>query len=349
VTGIVGGVDGRSAGRRFTRTPDAEPQGTHSGREDAITIRGMFTEASWKGRIGIIGGSGLGDALEQSMSPAGIERVLPETPFGRPSDEITLGTIGTGGGTVAVALLKRHGRGHRFNPSRVPYRANIFALKSVGCTHIVASGACGSLRKRIRPGQVVVCDQLIDRTVGRDRTFYDSSAVHVEFADPCCPVMRRWLLAAADRTAGRGPVVHDGGTYVCIEGPSFSTRAEAIFNRRMGADVVGMTALPEARLAREAEIAYALLALPTDDDCWRPRPKGHDETSLLEEIIANLGRSVEAALSIIRAALADTTILRERPSPAHDALKHAIWTHRSEIPAEELARLGVLWGTRIDG
>jgi len=300
-------------------------------------------------RIGIIGGSGLGDALEHSMAPAGVTRARPETPFGAPSDEIVVGTVGD----VPVALLNRHGPGHALNPSRVPYRANIFALRELGCTHIVASGACGSLRKRIRPGQIVICDQLIDRTVMRDRTFYDHAAVHVEFADPCCDVMRRWLLAAADRMAGAsdGPGghvnVHDGGTYVCIEGPTFSTRAEAALHRQLGADVVGMTALPEARLAREAEMAYALLALPTDDDCWRPRPKGQDTESLLTEIIGNLGRSVEAALAILRSALVDPSILLERPSVAHDALAHAIWTGRGSIPPEEITRLDTLWGHRL--
>src|SRR5262249_7449393 len=158
------------------------------------------------------------------------------------------------------------------NPAAVPARANIFALKMLGCTHLVASGATGSLRERIRPGDLVICDQAIDKTDGRPRTFYEHAAVHVEFAEPFCPVMRDWLLSEARTLANIG--VQDGGCYVCIEGPAFPTRAESLMHRRWGGDVVGMTMLPEARLAREAEMAYALIALPTDDDCWRPRPRG---------------------------------------------------------------------------
>jgi 5'-methylthioadenosine phosphorylase len=299
-------------------------------------------------RIGIIGGTGLGDVLLKGMDPRDTEAHEIDTPFGAPSAPIVTGRFAD----APVAILSRHGAGHVINPAAVPGRANIYALKTLGCTHIVASGATGSLREDIAPGDLVICDQLIDRTEGRVRTFYERAAVHVEFADPFCPVMRRWLLAASETIDGTR--VHRAGTYLCMEGPSFSTRAEALMHRQWGADVVGMTALPEARLAREAEIAYALIALPTDYDCWRPRPhprKGGDETtgeSLLEEIIGNLNRAADASIALIRAALNDISILRQRPSPAHDALKLAIWSDKRAIDPAEIDRLRVLWGRWLE-
>lgn len=290
-------------------------------------------------RIGIIGGSGLGEALLGGVEARITAERFPDTPFGKPSGVITLGSFGD----VPVALLARHGAGHVLNPAAVPSRANIFALKQLGCTHIVASGATGSLREAIEPGHLVLCDQLIDRTNGRPRTFYEHAAVHVEFAEPFCHVMRAWLKEAAQSLDD--VTVHDRGTYVCMEGPAFSTRAESNMHRQWGADVVGMTALPEARLAREAEIGYALIALPTDYDCWRPRGDHvSNGESLLEEIIGNLRRAVDASIALLRAALSDVTILRERPSTAHDALRLAIWSDKSRIPREEVERLRPLWG-----
>lgn len=291
-------------------------------------------------RIGIIGGSGLGEALLGGVEARVTGEHFPDTPFGKPSGVITLGSFGE----APVALLARHGAGHTFNPAAVPARANIFALKQLGCTHIIASGATGSLREAIEPGHLVLCDQLIDRTNGRARTFYERAAVHVEFADPFCHVMRAWLKEAAQSLDD--VTVHDRGTYVCMEGPAFSTRAESNMHRLWGADVVGMTALPEARLAREAEMAYALIALPTDYDCWRPRGD-HAGGSLLEEIIGNLRRAVDASIALIRAALSDVTILRERPSAAHDALRLAIWSDKAKIPREEVERLRPLWGRYV--
>ena len=289
-------------------------------------------------RIGIIGGTGLGDALLDGLGATAMETHDVETPFGSPSGPIVTARCGD----AAVAILARHGAGHILNPARVPYRANVFALKTLGCTHVVASGATGSLREEIAPGDVVVCDQLIDRTDGRVRTFFDRAAVHVEFAEPFCPGLRRWLLDAARGI--EGTTVHAEGTYLCMEGPAFSTRAESLLYRRWGADLVGMTALPEARLAREAEMAYALLALPTDYDCWRPRPEDADEASLLEEIMGNLERATRASIALLTAALSDASALRARPSPAHDALRLAIWSDRAAIDPDEVDRVRVLFG-----
>jgi 5'-methylthioadenosine phosphorylase len=235
------------------------------------------------------------------------------------------------------------------NPSAVPYRANIFALKSLGVTHVLASGATGSLREHLHPGELVIADQVIDKTYRRANTFYERAAVHVEFAEPFCPVMRRWLLTAAARLDE--PVrVHDGGTYVCMEGPSFSTRAESELHRGEGfaGDLIGMTVLPEARLAREAEIAYALIAMPTDYDCWKPRDPGAGGMDLLTEIIGNLKKATAANLALMKAALSDLAPLRAEPSPAHSALALGIWSDKAQIDPAEVKRLAPLWGKYFD-
>lgn len=288
-------------------------------------------------RIGIIGGSGMEDRLVEGAGLSGVERHIPGTPFGAPSGPIVTG-MARG---VPVAVLQRHGPGHLIPPHRVPYRANIFALKMLGVTHLVATGAAGSLREEFRPGDLVVCDQLVDRTEGRERTFFEHAAVHVEFSHPFCPVMRSWLVAAAGRSGVRA---HDRGTYVVMNGPAFSTRAESLMHRALGADVVGMTALPEARLAREAEIAYALLALPTDYDCWREHPPGAPPSSLAQEILANLGKATEGAAVTIIAALEGAAVLEATPSPAHAALAGAIWSQKEAIAPQEVAMLAPLWG-----
>ena len=187
------------------------------------------------------------------------------------------------------------------NPSIVPYRANIFALKKLGVTHILASGATGSLREGIEPRHMVICDQVIDKTYRRVSTFFDEGlAVHVEFAEPFCPKLRSLLLEAA---AEVDTVVHPGGTYVCMEGPQFSTAAESRMHRCWEGDLVGMTCMPEAKLAREAEISYALIALPTDYDCWRPHEPGKDRQALLSEIVANLNAVTGHAITLLRAAV----------------------------------------------
>jgi len=288
-------------------------------------------------RIGIIGGTGLDEALGLEK---GASRVV-ETPFGAPSSPILM----TQWHGVEIAILQRHGPGHVIPPSMVPFRANIFALKTLGITHIIASGATGSLREQIQPGDLLIPDQVIDKTYRRVGTFYDKAAVHVEFSHPFCPVMRRWLLEAAKAIPGGKDVkVHPTGTYVCMEGPAFSTVAESNMHRAWGGDVIGMTACPEAKLAREAEIAYALVALPTDYDCWKPHDTRLPQHELLKEIISNLKRATAASVALHRQALRDVTILRENTSPAHGALKLAIWSDKTKIDLNEVERLRPLWG-----
>jgi len=288
-------------------------------------------------RIGIIGGSGLGEALAGQSG----QSVEPQTPFGPPASPIVLTTLHG----IEVAILQRHGPGHIFNPTHVPYRANIFALKSLGVTHIIASGATGSLREHIAPGDLLIADQVIDKTSKRDNTFYEHAAVHVEFAQPFCPIMRRWLIDAAQQADNLGRI-HERGTYICMEGPAFSTRAESLLHRSdaFAGDVIGMTCMPEAKLAREAEMAYALIALPTDYDCWREHDPDKPQQTLLAEIIANLQHASKAGIALIQTALRNVQPLRDQPSPAHDALKLAIWTDKSRIDPAEVERLRVLWG-----
>lgn len=284
-------------------------------------------------KVGIIGGSGLGDALCQQTQG---ERRDVDTPFGAPGGAI----IETQWEGVEIALLNRHGEGHVFNPSRVNYRANVYALKLLGCTHVIASGAVGSLREDIEPKHLVIPDQAIDKTHRRVPTFFDEGlAVHVELASPFCPVLRRHLLAcegAADTT------VHDGGTYVCMEGPAFSTRAESEMHRRWGGDLIGMTLMPEAKLAREAELAYAAVCLPSDYDCWRPMPADLDRHELLREIIGNLTEATANAIDLIREAVTRFGEIADEPSPAHSALELGIWTSSESRPDDLSERYGVL-------
>ncbi len=286
-----------------------------------------------KVKIGIIGGSGLGDAL--CGQTAGTRREV-DTPFGAPSDAI----IETAWAGTDVAVLNRHGAGHLIGPTMVNYRANIYALKAVGCTHVIASGAVGSLREQIAPKHLVIADQVIDKTCRRVGSFFDEFfAAHVELASPFCPVLRQHLLACADAVE---TTVHDGGTYVCMEGPAFSTRAESEMHRAWGGDLIGMTVMPEAKLAREAELAYALVALPSDYDCWRPHPTDIDSHELLTEIIGNLTEATANAITLIKAAVERFAEIADQPCGAHSALELAIWSDREKIPSEARAKLGVL-------
>jgi 5'-methylthioadenosine phosphorylase len=283
-------------------------------------------------KIGIIGGSGLGDALHADSEGRGVR---PETPFGLPSSAI----IETNWKGVEIALLNRHGAGHLIPPSKVPYRANIYALKALGCTHVIASGAVGSLREALAPKHLVIPDQVIDKTHRRIPTFFDTLAAHIEFSAPFCPILRQHLLDCADAA---DTVVHDGGTYVCMEGPAFSTRAESEMHRQWGGDLIGMTVMPEAKLAREAELAYAMVALPSDYDCWRPLPADLGKHELLKEIIGNLTEATRNAVALIKSAVQRFDAIADTPSPAHSALELGIWSDRSLISQKQKDTLGLL-------
>lgn len=285
-----------------------------------------------KSIIGLIGGTGLGHALAKEVSG---EPVAVDTPYGPPSASIVRGKWQG----VDVAFLPRHGPHHTLSPSIISYRANIFALKSVGVTHIIASGATGSLREEIRPRDLVIPDQLIDRTHRRAGTFFDEPGLvgHVEFSHPFCPHLRRVLLAAS---ATESVTTHDGGTYVCMEGPAFSTVAESRMHRSWGGDLIGMTAMPEAKLAREAEICYALIALPTDYDCWRPHDPGLSQHELLKEIIGNVDHATAHSVGLIKAALPAIRDLKPGACACQRSLDLAIWTKPNAVDPSIQKKLG---------
>ncbi len=299
-------------------------------------------------RIGIIGGTGLGQAFAEQSSG---EAVDLSTPFGSPSGPIVL----TRWQGVDLAFLSRHGPGHLLSPSAVPYRANIFALKQLGVTHILASGATGSLREDVEPRHLVICDQVIDRTTRRESTFFDRGIVaHVEFAEPFCPRLRAMLAAAGGQA---GTIVHHAGTYVCMEGPAFSTVAESKMHQAWGGDLIGMTCLPEAKLAREAEMCYALLALPTDYDCWRTDHRrdagatmgagatpGKNREALLAEIISNLEATTASAIALLRAAVPELARRLDEPCPCREALRLAIWSDKSRVDPAAVERLRPIIG-----
>jgi 5'-methylthioadenosine phosphorylase len=261
-----------------------------------------------------------------------------DTPFGAPSGPVLTATWEG----VPIAFLSRHGPGHLLNPSNVPYRANIYALKSMGVTHILASGATGSLREEVRPRDLVICDQVIDKTFRRPSTFFDRDiVVHVEFAEPFCPALRGLLGSVSHEVPC---IVHTKGTYVCMEGPQFSTKAEAAMHRAWGGDLIGMTCMPEAKLAREARMCYALVALPTDYDCWRTHDPAKSKQALLNEIIENLNAVTEHGIALIRAAVRKLVGGTPGPCACRQALEMAIWSDRSRIPADVTARLALLLG-----
>ncbi|MEZ5063986.1 MAG: S-methyl-5'-thioadenosine phosphorylase [bacterium] len=279
-------------------------------------------------RIGILGGSGLYemDGLER------LEEIRLDTPFGAPSDAFFTGVLEG----REVVFLSRHGRGHRVNPSEINYRANVWGMKKLGVEFLVAISACGSLRKKIRPGHFVVIDQHIDRTKSRAATFFEEGLVaHVMFADPITAPLAALLADAAEAAGAR---VHRGGTYVCMEGPAFSTRAESNLYRSWGADVIGMTNLTEAKLAREAEIAFATLALATDYDCWYEE---HGDVTV-EEVIRILSENVARAKDTVRRLCA--SFPDDFENPHRGELKYAILTARDAIPAEAKERLALLVG-----
>ena len=285
--------------------------------------------------VGIIGGSGLGEALAGQMS--GAERHDVDTPFGKPSTAILVGKFGR----KKIAFLSRHGDGHTLSPGEVPFAANIFALKKLGVNSIISSGAVGSLREDIAPGDLVVVDQIIDKTFRRTSSFFSGfGAVHCELADPTCGRVREMLIATAK---GIDVTTHPNGTYVCMEGPQFSTRAESLMHRAWGGDLIGMTAMPEAKLAREAQICYALVALASDYDCWKPHEGGKDKQTLLKEIIGNLQAATNNCLKLIEAVLSSEHELVGDDCHCRTSLGMAVWTDRSRIDKAHKEKLKVLF------
>jgi 5'-methylthioadenosine phosphorylase len=283
--------------------------------------------------FGILGGSGLYDLAGLQD----VHRVEIDTPFGPPSDAIRVGVLDD----RRVAFLARHGGEHRLLPGEINYRANIFAMKVLGVERLLSASAVGSMRQEIHPRDVVIPDQFIDRTRGRPSTFFgDGVAAHVSFGDPLCPEVRTALRESAVAAEAR---VHDGGTYVCIEGPAFSTRAESKLYRSWEVDVIGMTNLQEAKLSREAEICYGTLALVTDYDCWH---EDEDEVSV-EALIENLQANGALAAGVLAAAI--RSLSREKRScGCADALRHAVITPRDAIPAEARERLRPILGRYLD-
>jgi len=279
-------------------------------------------------KIAVIGGSG----LYEIEGLAGIEEVDINTPFGKPSDKILVGKLEG----VGIAFLPRHGGGHRLLPTEVPYRANIYALKSLGVERLIGINSVGSLKEEFQPNDLLIPDQLIDRTRLRANTFFgDGIVAHVSFGEPFCPSLSQLVYQSA-RDAGA--TAHKGGTYVVMEGPAFSTRAESLLYRSWGADVIGMTALPEAKLAREAEICYAVIACVTDYDCWH---RSHDAVTA-EMIISRLRQNIDTAKRIIR--LVVGKVPQQRDCNCATALSTAIVTAPEVMPAAQKKKLDLLIG-----
>ena len=278
--------------------------------------------------LGVIGGSG----LYEMEGMKNVRTVSVKTPFGEPSDAMVVGEVE--GRTLA--FLPRHGRGHRIIPSQINYRANIYALKKIGAKWVLSISAVGSMKENIRPGDIVVVDQFYDHTKFRPSTFFGDGVVgHIPFAAPVCPNLAGIAYAAAKKVVKR---THRGGTYICMEGPAFSTRAECRVYRKWGADVIGMTNMPEAKLAREAELCYATLALATDYDCWHES----EEDVSIEAILAIIRKNVENSKMIIQ------EVARRLPGTdscgCGEALRHAVITDRKRIPAATRKRLSLFLG-----
>jgi len=283
--------------------------------------------------LGIIGGSGIYDLPGLS----GVRREEVSTPFGAPSDAPIFGRLGD----EEVAFLARHGAGHRLLPSEIPYRANVYALKLLGVKRIVSISAVGSMVEAIAPGHLVLPTQYIDRTVARRNTFFGEGVVgHVAFADPVCPQLHQHLEGAC---FAAGATVHPIGTYLCIEGPQFSTRAESELYRSWSVQVIGMTALPEAKLAREAELCYATLALATDYDAWHP---GHEAVTVAQ-VVETMRKNVSTAKEVMRNAILAYGRIRERTCSCAQALDSAVMTAPAQIPQAARERLALLLGDRF--
>jgi 5'-methylthioadenosine phosphorylase len=278
--------------------------------------------------IGVVGGSGLYEIEGLTQ----LERVRISTPFGDPSDEYLTGRLGD----IKLVFLPRHGRGHRVLPHEINFRANVYGMKQLGVQWILSVSAVGSMKEEIRPGDIVVVDQFIDRTKARPASFFgDGIAGHVSFADPICANLAELVYQAALTSGAR---VHKGGTYVVIDGPMFSTRAESRVYRSWGVDVIGMTNLPEAKLAREAEICYSTIALSTDYDCWH---ESEDDVSV-EAVIAILGKNVATAKAIVKNAV--TSIPHERTCGCVTASEHAVMTAQEAIPEAARERMRLILG-----
>jgi len=282
--------------------------------------------------IGTIGGSGLYD-IEGIQD---VDTLSIDTPFGRPSDNFTVGTLEG----RKVAFLPRHGKGHTILPSELNFRANIYGMKKLGVAHIIAVSAVGSMKEEIEPLDMVIPDQFFDRTRGRISTFFGEGIVgHVSFADPVCSILADTLYNAAISVGAR---VHKGGTYLCMEGPLFSTRAESNVYRNWGVSVIGMTNLQEAKLAREAEICYSTLAMATDYDCWY----AGEESVTLEMVISNLNKNAETAKKILKTAI--PKIEQERTCECATAAKDAIVTSKELVPEETKKNLDMIFGKYLE-
>ncbi|GAB3411797.1 S-methyl-5'-thioadenosine phosphorylase [Haloparvum alkalitolerans] len=287
-------------------------------------------------KIGFIGGSGIYEALPLND----VREEAYDTPYGEPSDAVTVGEFADTG--KEVAFLPRHGSNHGASPTDLPYRANMYALKQAGVTHVFASNAVGSLKEELEPGTLVVPDQIYDRTKHRELSFYgDGVVVHQPFADPYSPELVDHLTDAAEATTDDDTEVVKGGTYVCIEGPQYSTRAESEFYRAQGWDVVGMTAIPEAKLAREAEMAYATIAGVTDYDVWKA-----DSEVTLEEVLENAEQNQAAIKAAVEEAV--RTLPDDHECEAHTSLEGTINTPSEAIPAETRERVDPLLGEYLD-
>src|SRR3990167_545258 len=276
--------------------------------------------------IGIIGGSGLYSMVDFRLK----KKVSLLTPFGKPSDSILLGTLEG----KEVAFLPRHGAGHLINPTHINFRANIWALKKIGVSSIISVSAVGSLKEEIKPGDMVVVDQFIDRTYARESSFFDQGIVaHVSLAEPTCPSLRLALIEASHKA---GASIHPQGTYLCMEGPQFSTQAESHWYRLMNAHVIGMTNVQEAKLAREAEMCYATLALSTDYDCWRV---GHEEVTA-DQVVEVLKNNIVMAQKILKQVL--VLGISACTGKCRYALAHAILTDRKKISSKTKKKLSLL-------
>jgi 5'-methylthioadenosine phosphorylase len=282
-------------------------------------------------RLGVVGGSGLYDM----DGLTDVQRHTIDTPFGAPSDSYLTGKLD---GEIELVFLPRHGIGHRFLPGEINYRANIYGFKKLGVDYLLSVSAVGSMKEEINPGDMVVPDQFIDRTHKRNSSFFgDGIVAHVPFGDPVCAKLRKVLVDASKKVGAR---THDGGTYICMEGPQFSTRAESLSYRALGVSVIGMTNLPEAKLAREAEMSYATLALATDYDCWHQS----EEAVQADVVVQVMKKNVATAQKILKEVARNVPT---DPSPFHGILKYSIVTDPKTIPAATREKLSLLIKDRI--